>query len=409
MVKPQNDKTKSPQSYSDYRPIALSYHLAKVAESCIIKQLDSYVISTDQFAYRKHANTTHALIRMFHQWTQALDQTNIKYVQCLCADMSKAFDRMLPNKLLEKLIHANISKHTINLIHSYLTNRTHQVNVGDKMSSAININIGVPQGSRLGPILWIIYINDLAPPCQMTKYADDCTMHHPMSSMQDERTLQPSIDYLAEWCNENNMLLNTTKSVIMNISARKTINDYQQLSMNLQLLTTVCETKILGVLIDNHLNFASHIASVCAKASSRIYFIKKLNFYGANSSCKLRFYKACVLPIFTYAFEAWYGFISVANRQKLESIQLYALKLIFGDHSYDNLLILGNCQRISELYKLRCTKMFNRLPPHLNELCTFNNNRRSSRHHSESTYTYRYRTELHRRSFLMRSFTQNFK
>jgi hypothetical protein len=177
MLKPL-PKVTNATSYNDYRPIALGYHLSKIAESFIIDSLKPYIsISDNQYAYREASSTTHALIKLIHDWTCELDKDSRAQINALFIDMSKAFDRMNPTTLL-KLRKTGIDEQLISLLYSYLTNRTHQVAVRDHISTPLNVSVGVPQGSKLGPILWLLYIDDLSSAqCNMIKYADDCSAY----------------------------------------------------------------------------------------------------------------------------------------------------------------------------------------------------------------------------------------
>lgn len=399
-------KTKSPQAYNEYRPIALSFHLAKAAESCIIKSIRDATTSKTQFAYTKGTNTTHALIKMLHDWTSALDQPGYRYIQCLCADMSKAFDRMEPKKLLDKLYDKGVNDNTIHLIHDYLIDRRYQTTVNSYTSSDLSVSMGVPQGSRLGPLLWLIYISDLEPSCDITKYADDCTLYIPMSNTADSK-LQKDVDYLAGWCNKNNMQLNERKSFVMNISSKPLTTSSPVLMLDDNPLSLVTETKILGVTIDCSLSFKSHVDKICAKANTRIFLLKSLHFYGANEQCKLQFYTACVLPILVYAFEAWYGFLSECSRNKLERTQNHALKIIYCDSildSYKQRLQHSGLLSITDLYKEQSKKCFNNLPACLNVFIVYNTERKSSRCHAQSLYRFSFNTSLFKKSFFISNF-----
>ena len=406
-------KTANPSAFNNYRPIALAYHLSKIAEEVIICQLRPKVdIAGNQFAYTAGNNTTGALLKMCHEWTNALDKPGTNYVDAAFIDMSKAFDRMNPATLISKLVQREIPSSIVKLISTYLSKREHIVAVGNARSDVESISVGVPQGSKLGPLLWTIYIDDLTPACQITKYADDCSLYAANGKNCQVDTMATSIQQTEEWCQDNSMLLNTSKSIVMKISLSPSIDQTSNLSINNEILDMVEETKVLGIVIDNKLKFNSHVSSVISKANSRIYILRVLASSGVDSDNLLRFFKSCILSVLTYCFEAWYNFITELDRKRLERVQNLALKYILVGNfdSYEDRLNAAGISSIQDLYLSRSKTLFCRILTRdsgaLSDIVNGfkNKGRKSTRSHTSSMFSFRAKTDKYQRSFFISNF-----
>ena len=417
-------KHKNPTAYGDYRPIALGYHLGKVAESFIIDQLKHHItISDNQFAYREGSSTTHALVRLLHDWTGQLEKPAVSHINSLFVDMSKAFDRLNPTTLLKKLLHMGVDNNVASLIMSYLTNRLHQVTVRDTTSSVLSISVGIPQGSKLGPLLWLLYIDDMKPDHCMIKYADDCSLYMPVlrnrnssqlqQSQPQQSQLQQAADSIQSWCSANDMMINAKKSMVMQI---KSINSQSSIVpanivLNNAVLENVSDTKVLGVIFDNNLNFKLHVQHILKKSQSKLHILKVLSSHGVDSESRLKFYKACILPGLLYAIEAWYNFLTEADKSKLESFRNLALKYIFSSYDcYEERLEAGKLLSIKKFYSQRQTRLFYNIilnetgPLHQLLESYRNNNRRSARGHTSSEFSFIAKTKLFKQSFFIHNF-----
>jgi hypothetical protein len=155
-------KVGQPTTCKDYRPISLLYHLGKLAEQVIITKIKSSlvtVIEPSRYGYLPHLGTTDAMLQLLDDCTKELDLTASKYIQLACLDFSKAFDRLQPNILLRKLKSYGINQCIINLLEDFLKRRQQCVKVNTSFSDVADISVGAPQGTKLGPILWLFYIN----------------------------------------------------------------------------------------------------------------------------------------------------------------------------------------------------------------------------------------------------------
>jgi hypothetical protein len=257
-------KKSTPSQYNDYRPISLLFHLGKICEQVIINKMKgtlSDCIHNNQYAYQPHISTTDALLDMVDDWTNNLDRKEVKYIQCAFLDFSKAFDRMDHYILTQKMLSFGFNPCLINLVGDFLRNRHHCVRVNDFHSNFIEVTVGAPQGTKLGPMLWLIYVNDLeAEEYSSTKHADDTTFYTPVYSSSG--SIEPAVHIAKEWANNNNMLLNEKKTTILNISRCNRSNIDAHISLNNEPIMAVTSAKLLGVYVDNKLSFDSHVTEI---------------------------------------------------------------------------------------------------------------------------------------------------
>jgi hypothetical protein len=211
------------------------------------------------------------------------------------------------------------------------------------------------------------------------------------------------------------MLVNVSKSIVKRVNPsniRNIVNE--DCILNGVSLKEVNHTKVLGVVLDDHLNFKLHVNSVVSKVNSKIHLLKVLASHGVNSQKRLYFYKACILPTILYAIEAWYGFISEDDKQRLERLQNLALKMIlnvdFDFNGYNSRLLAADLCSIKKFYSIRSSKFLTNVSmtesgPLFKTLNHYTNqNRRSSRQHKSSQYNFKAKTQLFRKSFFISRF-----
>ena len=311
---------------NNYRPISILPTLSKLIEKFIQKRLMAYLNSFDvlhkyQSGFRSGHSTETALILMTEGWLKAINED--KFVGTIMVDFRKAF---------------------INLMKSYLKNRTQVVSVNGTKSNTAEISSGVPQGSILGPLLFLIFVNDLplvlsGKVSSTDMYADDTTIYDIQADMGTLRSnLQESLTILQKWCKQNGMLLNTEKTKVMLISTRqKRIRlDTRLLSLtynetDLQLTTG---DKILGVYIDENFQWNNHFQFVCKKVSSYIWLLSRIKSYLSLEHRSL-FYKAYIQPHFNYCNIIW-GNSTNSNVSRLTKLQRRVCKIIL-ENEYEDL------------------------------------------------------------------------
>lgn len=248
----------------NYRPVAIVPVLSKVFEIIIKEKLTYYLeskqlLSNSQYGFRKHRSTITAIANMIDIVVEGLDQGhNSEAVMC---DLSKAFDSVSPQILLYKLEYYGIRLKELDLFASYLTERRQYVSCGGNDSTLQRVVNGVPQGSVLGPLLFLIYINDLpsAIDTHCTLFADDTTI----LTKADPTLAAANFNKANGWFSANKLKLNETKTQTINFSS-----DMWAVKSS--------PVKVLGIVLDTHLQWKPHIDLVCSKLASQIFVLRQL-------------------------------------------------------------------------------------------------------------------------------------
>jgi len=234
------------------------------------------LINPAQFGYRVGLSCEHALNSMVEKWRDALDKD--EHAIAVFLDLSKAFDTLDHTLLLKKLKYYNFSDILIKLIRSYLENRVIKVKVNDQISNSQHLSLGVPQGSVLGPLLFIIYVNDfcsLPLKSALDSFVDDNTITATGESVQvTVENIQHDMLLIAEWMNNNRLILNIKKTQAMAlVSTHKQGKKeyFQSINLNISdlIIPLVKRATILGVVIDNELKFDGQVENICKKVNSK--------------------------------------------------------------------------------------------------------------------------------------------
>lgn len=229
----------------------------------------------------------------------------------------------------------------ISITHSFLNDRTQFVKMSEQLSAVEETRNGTPQGTLLGPIFWLIYINNLSPPAQTIKYADDLTLI-PHDTEEMDKQLQTAIVNTSEWCNQNNMIANANKSVTMSFSNihNKWATEPQPLIMNKETIQLVTKTKFLGVVFDEHLTFSDHIDNIIRKTRPLMYTLVDLKRSGLPPPALRQFYLTCIRPIILYASPAWFSMTADYQRHRITRIENTMIKVIdWQGADYDERLV----------------------------------------------------------------------
>ena len=300
-------------------------------------------ISNSQWGFQSRKSTTSALLQTTHKWLEALD--NGKEVGAVFFDLHKAFDSVPHRALLEKLKAIHLNEHIIKWICSYLTNRKQHVIINGESSPPSSVISGVPQGSVLGPLLFIIYINDLAEiklssGSHLTVYADDILLYKEISDYNQFNLLQNDIDAIAKWVTDNHLKFSTSKCKFMLVSTKRNLGlPYPTLSIRDSPLENVDSFKYLGVEISNDLSWSKHIKSICTKARKLLGLLYRKYYRVAHQSTLLRLYLSIIRPHLEYASPVWSPHLQ-KDIDALESVQKFALRICAKrwDQSYAELL-----------------------------------------------------------------------
>lgn len=307
-------KTGDKHDPNNYRPISILPTISKIFEIHIATQLQQYFKDTDvihphQSGFRPNHSCHTSLIHMIDSWIKDIDSN--RYVGSVFLDLKKAFDLVDHEILVHKLKLYNFSKNTVDLFKSYLSNRTQVIKDGSQVSKQCIIKSGVPQGSILGPLLFILYINDLAleTNSSITQYADDSTIYKSDKNLSAlETILQSDIDKIEKWCKVNNMAINPSKTTCMIVSSKSKRHKNNEPTLHLQIggktIENVTVQKTLGVYVDNTLTWNFQLKKVCGKLNSNIALMKRISYY-LTYEMKILFYNSYILSKMDYCYSVW--------------------------------------------------------------------------------------------------------
>ena len=337
-------KKENEQLIENYRPVSTLPVFGKILEKLIYSRLYSFftskgIIHENQFGFRKGHSTSHALNYSVEHIESLL--RNKQHVLGVFIDLSKAFDTIDHRKLITKLNNYGIRGNALKLISSYLTNRKQYVSVLDVKSNELPVEFGVPQGSVLGPLLFILYINDI---CKLTDkgkfvlFADDTNIFVAADSREKAYDMANEVLLVVSHYMKVNLLhINVKKCCYMYFSPSKRsknglddeLND-QNLSINSEIIKRVNQTKFLGVIIDDKLTWKPHILSLNKKLRSACGRICQIRKCLPESLYKL-IYHSLFESHLGYAISVWGG-ISNNQLKPLFITQKKCIRILFGDH-----------------------------------------------------------------------------
>ena len=323
---------------SNYRPITVLPTLSKILEKAVHNQLypflnDNKIITSKQFGFRPKLSAKTALTHFTDNVLLNMDSGRLTGAVFL--DLSKAFDTVNHNLLLHKLRSVGLSEVSVNWFQSYLANRKQRTSVGDTLSVALPITVGVPQGSILGPLLFLIYVNDL-PSCQLASeiilYADDTVIYYSSTNRLDlESKLNSDLATISNWFSSNLLTLNISKCnfVIFGNSRRlKLVNDVS-LKVNSTAIDRSDSFKYLGVVINQTMSWSEHIDSITTKINQRIGMIKRIRHL-LSLHAKLTLYNCLIIPLFDYGDTVWGDKNNDTLMGQLQVLQNKAAKVLLN-------------------------------------------------------------------------------
>ena len=319
--------------------------------------IEKHDISKTQFGFRKNVSTETALINFIDFVHEGL--TAKHNVGAVFMDLSKAFDVMDHNILETKLNHYGFRGTFLNFLMSFVRNRKYFVNVNGKNSDTRTINIGVPQGSTLGPLLFLLYVNDMKNSSSIlhfTQFADDTTCAYSCNNLIElEQMLEREILKVTQWLAANKLVLNLTKTHSMLFTFKHT-----QQNLSIQINNTHIEEKnvisFLGVQIDNKLNWKAHITHISNKFSKSIAILRFVRYYYPQNVLKL-IYMSLVYSHINYCNLLW-GAAEDGIIEPLFILQKKAIRIITKSHYLEHTAPLFESLKlltVYQVYKLNCS------------------------------------------------------
>ena len=296
----------------NYRPISLTSVVCKVFESIIRDHIMKYLIdnqllSLKQYGFMMGRSTTLQLLKVLDFWTQAFDDGD--QIDCIYLDFKKAFDTVPHKRLIAKLEHKGIQGNILGWIKNYLQNRTQQVVINGVCSDEVNVLSGVPQGSVLGPLLFLVYIDDL--PLRVLSevflFADDTKLFRIILNKRDQAILQKDLNCLNDWSNKWLLEFNPSKCKFVHFGKQKYINNAYYLvdkdGFRNEIQNKEFE-KDIGIFVDKKLDFGLHIAQK-TKQANQIMGIIRRTFRYMSEDMFVMLYTTLVRPHLEYGVSVW--------------------------------------------------------------------------------------------------------
>ena len=378
-------KSGNKDNFTNYRPISVLCIFSKIYERLAYNRLLNFLLKNNalfkyQFGFRDQHSTELALILLIDKITSAID--NNEFTLAVFLDLSKAFDMVNHSILLNKLEHYGIRGVPLQWFRSYLNERKQYVSFNGTDSTSLDIKCGVPQGSILGPLLFLIFINDLHNASKslfFILFADDSNLLLSGPNINDLcKQMNQEIKAVVEWFKVNQLCLNISKTNFMIFSAKNKIYESSNYNIQVENITVeqVKQTKFLGVYIDDKLNWSVHINYICNKISKNIGVITRARKM-LDQKTTTGLYYTFIYPYLNYCCSVW-GLAPATYVSKLQILQKRILRIICGKPRLSpslNLFISLKILPIVELNKLKlatfCYKFQSQMLPSIfNEYIT---------------------------------------
>ena len=339
---------------SNFRPISLLPQPDKIIEKLVHNRLNAYIesnylLSTNQHGFRKNRSTLDAIFQLTSQINTNMDKRFPTLATFL--DFKKAFDCVQHKVLIDKLKTLNIDTNTMLWLEDYLTDRSQIVLANNIHSDSLKIKQGVPQGSIMGPLLYIIYANDITKVIKKSHvalYADDTVLFSSCKNLKTAcKNMQSDLHALQKWCIQNGIFANASKTKFMVFGSKLSLAKADcasiKLSINNQIITRVHAYNYLGMHLDEQLNYELHARGVIGRAKTKISQLRLMRRF-LNQQAALLVYKNMILPILEYG-DVFFSALSVLTRTKMQIMQNKALRAALdSNESTTGLHTLANLQ-----------------------------------------------------------------
>ena len=295
---------------SNYRPVSLTSLVCKIMEKIVKKALIAHLeknnlLTDNQHGFRSGRSCVTQLLEVLEEWTSEIDSGHC--IDCVYLDYRKAFDTVSHKRLICKLQAYGITGHILDWIAAYLSGRSQRVIVNGKLSASCPVSSGIPQGSVLGPVLFLCFINDL--PEEVTSevklFADDTKVYHVVDNQNDAESLQKDIHAVSAWAEKWKLQFNVSKCKVVHYGKQNLQYDYTISSSGDQsTIPVVDHERDLGVTFDSALTFSDHVADIAKRANIKLGILKR-SFSSLNERGWLKLYKTIIRPTLEYCNSVW--------------------------------------------------------------------------------------------------------
>lgn len=369
-------KSGDKSEFTNYRPISILPVFSKIMEKIIAKKLvhflnDTKQLHKHQFGFRAHHSTIHPVIHLLNQIAEHNDKPSKDVTMATFLDLSKAFDTISHSILLKKLYNMGIRGLANSWFDSYLSNRKQYMDINNNKSSHETIKCGVPQGSILGPLLFIIYINDIhnSTMLKLFCFADDTTCSYSSSNHADLfNTMNYELEQLNVWFKANKLCLNAnkTKYMIFGPSVLQDNFDNYEINIDTNKIGRISRGNnkttftFLGIEMDETLTWKEHISKVCSKISRSNYILNKVK-HTIPKTCLLTLYQSLVHCHINYGLIIWGASTAIERVHKLQkkSIRIINRK----PYNYHTEPLFKECKilTIKDQYVLNCVTFMHQI------------------------------------------------
>ena len=362
-----------PFCFGNYRPISLLNVISKIYERVVYNQLYEYFVTNNlfyksQYGFRTQHSTEDAAIELIDQVHHIFENDAYDQVLAVFLDLSKAFDTIDHDILIYKLKHYGIDGEPLRWLLSYLTDRKQYIKLEDVTSDLMDISVGVPQGSILGPLLFLIYINDVCRASSVLDFihfADDTTLSKnlaffglsgTLSPEQSQRRINVELKKVYDWLCVNKLSLNVskTRSMVFKNPKLPTVSLPFDIEINGEKVKNVSEFNFLGIMLDEFLTWTPHTKKVTSSVSRSLGVIKRVRSFLPIPVLKT-LYSTLILPHLTYGLKLW-----GVNRKPIEMLQKRAVRVITLSKYFAHtspLFKKHSLLKLEDIYKIQCLKL----------------------------------------------------
>ena len=344
----------------NYRPISLLPIPGKLLEKLVHTQLSEYLdeisfLTDNQHGFRKNHSTLHSVAQVVNYVNLKMDRR----LPTLAAfiDFRKVFDCVQHPILLDKLSTIGLHKNLVSWFSSYLTGRKQRVLANNVYSASKTVTQGVPQGSVLGPLFYIIYANDIAEimkNCNLALYADDTVLYIAGSNFNRiVGKMQKDIDALSTWCLNNGIQMNTDKTNLMLFGQKSMLDKLPSFEINVNdtPIKAVNNYRYLGMTLDCQLNYNKHVQKNIAKVSVKLKQFRRMRYF-LDTKAAMLVYKNMILPMLEYG-DIFMSSATVNDRKKLQVLQNKGLRCALQVDKYTDTVELHTEAKLCKLNRRR--------------------------------------------------------